>query len=320
VTPSSLRPLLQAAYSVTPSTSAWLHGLAQAAHGAFGHGVGAMTALFDARDPTNVHALDVASTLEKSGFAQMVDETFRGVEPAFVDYALATLAFTALGSNAPPQQALSEYMAKVAVGDLLAIVASDPSGIGIVVNVLLPERTVLSSPEIATLSRFSMHMASAYRLRQESTELEAAAVFRADGRLVSANEEIQAANATSQLREMVLAAARLRDNQEPEQSLEVLTTRLEAQWSVVSHFAEGPEEYVVARRNAAPAFAKPGIELLTTREQQVVSYLMLGRNTKAVAYELGISPSTVRVLVSRALRKLDARSIEELAQRMAEPP
>jgi DNA-binding NarL/FixJ family response regulator len=44
---------------------------------------------------------------------------------------------------------------------------------------------------------------------------------------------------------------------------------------------------------------------LTAREGQVVSMLAGGRTRKEVAYALGIAHSTVRVLYSRAVKKLE---------------
>jgi DNA-binding NarL/FixJ family response regulator len=43
---------------------------------------------------------------------------------------------------------------------------------------------------------------------------------------------------------------------------------------------------------------------LSPREQQVLGLIIAGRRQKEVAFELGISDATVRVLYSRAMRKL----------------
>ncbi|CAN5280170.1 hypothetical protein BH09MYX1_BH09MYX1_45380 [soil metagenome] len=222
------------------------------------------------------------------------------------------MAFTAAGSGGPRQAALDEYMARVSAGELLAIVASDPSGVGIVVSVHLPKRTVLSELQRTTLARFSMHVWSAYRYVRTRTRSRTP-TFRPDGRVVHVLDEVKEAGATAQLREVVLAAAKLRQGVDgDEDPFEGLTSRVRAQWSVLARFSEGADEFVVARRNAAPSFVHPLLDGLSPRERQVVSYLALGHSPKAVSYELGIAHSTVRVLVSRALVELGVESVAEL--------
>jgi DNA-binding NarL/FixJ family response regulator len=66
-----------------------------------------------------------------------------------------------------------------------------------------------------------------------------------------------------------------------------------------------------ARENQAPA---PGLEGLTEREQQVVVSANLGKSGKEIAYDLGISHATVRVLLARANSRLGATSTEQLLQ------
>jgi DNA-binding CsgD family transcriptional regulator len=51
---------------------------------------------------------------------------------------------------------------------------------------------------------------------------------------------------------------------------------------------------------------------LTDRERQVVVLLALGRTSKEIAYALGISDSTARVLLARAKIRLGVRTRDEL--------
>jgi DNA-binding CsgD family transcriptional regulator len=55
------------------------------------------------------------------------------------------------------------------------------------------------------------------------------------------------------------------------------------------------------------------ILLLTPIEQRVAQLVASGRSTAEVAAELGVSGKTVEVHVSRACRKVGARSSAELA-------
>jgi DNA-binding CsgD family transcriptional regulator len=55
--------------------------------------------------------------------------------------------------------------------------------------------------------------------------------------------------------------------------------------------------------------------LLTERERHIVALAVLGQHNKLIAYNLGISHSTVRVPMARAARKLGAQSRDELIRR-----
>jgi DNA-binding CsgD family transcriptional regulator len=57
--------------------------------------------------------------------------------------------------------------------------------------------------------------------------------------------------------------------------------------------------------------------VLTDRENQVVEHFRVEQSTKAVAYTLGISDSTVRVLLARAIAKLGLEGRKGLLARSA---
>jgi DNA-binding CsgD family transcriptional regulator len=63
---------------------------------------------------------------------------------------------------------------------------------------------------------------------------------------------------------------------------------------------------------ASDLAARGALGLLTRREQQVVLGAASGKSTKEIAHELGISPSTARVLLSRACSRLGVRSRKQL--------
>jgi DNA-binding CsgD family transcriptional regulator len=68
-------------------------------------------------------------------------------------------------------------------------------------------------------------------------------------------------------------------------------------WTVVAEFRDGPARYVLLRLNDA-------VEGLTVRERQVLARAAIGQTNKVIAYELGLSDSTVRVHMARACAKL----------------
>ena len=63
-----------------------------------------------------------------------------------------------------------------------------------------------------------------------------------------------------------------------------------------------------------PATPK-GPASLSDRERQVTALAASGRHNKLIAYELGLSPATVRVLMARAAAKLGVASRDELVER-----
>lgn len=56
----------------------------------------------------------------------------------------------------------------------------------------------------------------------------------------------------------------------------------------------------------------PGIEHLTVREREIVSWVATGKSNQEIADELFVSPDTVRTHVSRAMVKLHARDRAQL--------
>jgi DNA-binding CsgD family transcriptional regulator len=59
---------------------------------------------------------------------------------------------------------------------------------------------------------------------------------------------------------------------------------------------------------------RPVMDALTERERHVVAGAIVGKSSKEIAYDLGISHSTTRVLLGRAYRRLGVRSRTQLVQ------
>ncbi|MBI5481662.1 MAG: helix-turn-helix transcriptional regulator [Deltaproteobacteria bacterium] len=86
-------------------------------------------------------------------------------------------------------------------------------------------------------------------------------------------------------------------------------------WSLVDHFDHDGRRFLVARRND-PRVRAP--VALTLRERQVAGYACLGHSNKLIAYELGLSPTTIATHLERAARKLGVASRPELIRACAE--
>jgi DNA-binding CsgD family transcriptional regulator len=87
-------------------------------------------------------------------------------------------------------------------------------------------------------------------------------------------------------------------------------------WTLVATYERDGNRYVVATRNDA---CPPRLDVsLSPRESQVLGCALFRDSNKLIAYELGISASTVGVLLHRAAQKLGCHNRAELLQRSRE--
>ena len=85
-------------------------------------------------------------------------------------------------------------------------------------------------------------------------------------------------------------------------------------WSVIDQVDRDQRRFLLARENAPPT---RDARAMTARERQVVEYASLGNSNKVIAYELGISASTVSTHLSHAAAKLGLRSRSAIIQTYA---
>ena len=79
-------------------------------------------------------------------------------------------------------------------------------------------------------------------------------------------------------------------------------TLIDRRWTIVDHHERDGRHYLVVVGDRAT-----GIELLSPRELQVLAAAAAGQTTKVIAFELGLSDSTVRVLLARTAKKLGVK-------------
>ena len=70
----------------------------------------------------------------------------------------------------------------------------------------------------------------------------------------------------------------------------------------------------VRRRKAKRAEVAARVEVLTAREREVMDLVVVGKATKRIAVDLGISPKTVEAHRARIMQKMAADSLAELVQ------
>jgi DNA-binding CsgD family transcriptional regulator len=200
--------------------------------------------------------------------------------------------------------------------DSLNVVALDPSGVGVAIVANRAERARPggSEREHDRFGAVAAHLTAALRLRLRHGDARAAldeaeVVFDRKGRVVHA--EGAGVASRDALRDAVSARSAVNGDLP---SAEVLTrwrALHEGRWSLVDVEEADGRAWTLACANV-PRAAR--LEQLTQREREVVALLALGRSNKSIAYELGISSSTVATLVARARWKLGAKSAAELVR------
>ena len=213
---------------------------------------------------------------------------------------------------------------KFGMFDSIWITATDPMGRGCVFHAGRKAIAWTKPAEKRTWGQLAAHLASALRLRYRVREGDAraplAAVFDPNGKLHDATGEAQEAEARGTLRDAVLKIEKARGPQRheaPTAALGSWQALVAGKWSLVDQVELDGRRYIVARENEPRA---PGPSALSPREKQVLGYARLGHHDKLIAYELGITDSTVRVLMSRAKSKLGVKTRAELLKTMDEAP
>jgi DNA-binding NarL/FixJ family response regulator len=160
------------------------------------------------------------------------------------------------------------------------------------------------------------HVATAFRVRRqfaggvpalvEPTTQSAEAVLDPGGRLLHAEAPAQSEPARDALRRAVQALDRARSSlrrRDPDQAIAIWTALVAGRWSLIDRFDSDGRRFVVAHRNAPSV---PDMRGLTLRERQVLAYAKLGHPNKVIAYEFGLSLSTVSTHLARARMKLQS--------------
>jgi DNA-binding CsgD family transcriptional regulator len=208
------------------------------------------------------------------------------------------------------QPAVDVYFRPRGIEDIVAMNAYDPTDrVGVWIGAPRPKRLRISKAQREAWTRISAHVANGYRLRRRVSAAEA--ILTSTGKTVHAEGDAKLARPREALRAAVLGIemARGKLRRRPEEAILSWRALVAARWRLVDQFESDGKRYVVARTNAP---TPEGPAALTQREKQVLAYAALGHTTKIIGYELGVSASTVRVLLHRAARKLGAKTRDEL--------
>jgi DNA-binding CsgD family transcriptional regulator len=226
--------------------------------------------------------------------------------------------------SAPELAPFLGAMAAMGLPDHYAINGLDPLGRGALVVFWTRQRFQPSAREGAIYRRLAHHLGAAHRVRRRlraahgprpaagATVGAEAIIDRRRRRIVHAEGAARAKSAQVELIETFDARDRARrTGAGTVDGLRRWAPLTDARWTLVDSYERDGARYVVARENQSPV---PGLSALSDRERQVVVYLAIGMSTKEIAYALGISDVTVRVLVARAASKLRVRSRAQLLE------
>lgn len=340
--------MLEAAYAVERDDEAWLRGIASAATPLLDVGLGLHALRLDLRRAPMVHdplLVGGAPAWQRSWRQNWWEPLLSSFDRDQLSFALgfgtvsyATHLWEAGARQITTYRELFERLGSSGWGhvfaryterredgrlfypDSLNVLAVDASerGVALVAN---RAQVADAPPDAATRelwTKVAGHIAAGLRLRSRlgADAFEGAeAVLRPDGKLEHAEGDARSRVSQDLLREAARQIDRARTSgvRDDREALALWRALHAGRWSLLDVFERDGRRYYVARENRPAPPPRPAFDALTERERQVVCLLGLGRANKAIAYELGLSPSTVATLLRRATRRLGARSVVELA-------
>ena len=203
--------------------------------------------------------------------------------------------------------------------DMLTLNATELDGLGCAFFSYRSNRSPLSGQNLVDITRVSQHLTAAHRLRrqwwaQPPSPVKADAVLDADGRVHHARGDAKARPVRDALArgargmERARSRGRRRDGARNADGWPSLIGR----WTLLDHVESDGLRYVLAIENVG---ARPCLEILSPREREIVRLSMRGHHGKAIAYDMGIAYSTVRVLKARIVAKLGVRRWREALEK-----
>ena len=307
--------VIEAAYRPAADDEAWLTGLLEAARPDLDQGFGAVAMQFDVDASGQSSfgkfvALDCPPRWREAFTATLADPT--GEWPrAILQTGPCTTGGRAWAIARGHRERIQAALGLIGAKDAMAVMAVDPGGVAVALNA--PRANLERVPRAARQrwARLAAHLAAGRRLRALGAAAsldDAEAIFDPRGKLQHAAEPATSPSARAALRDaaaaVVRASSQLR-RRDPDAAVALWQALFAGRWSLLDHFDSDGKRFLVARKND-PAAPQPA--LLTLRERQVACYAAVGHSNKLIAYELGLSPSTVATHLSAAARKLGVAS------------
>lgn len=321
--PAKLVDFLEAVYDVDTDDQTWLATAMGTAREVWGRGGPMHGAIYDASDIENFRV----AAVHIDGFCDRgVEHILRGrsfITPGLVTRSYRCLVAGDATPTFPEMRPMYDWFKPLGFVDTLYVNGLDPIGLGVFFGIWRQDAQSVSHAEMAVYRRMAHHLAAAHRIRRRlnrrcpstgprkiDVREDAEVILDAAGRVVHAVGAAKTAQALTALVETSRARDLARTSRpESTEGLRRWCPLTDVRWTLVDSYESSGARYVIARENRIEV---SGLRKLTNRERQVVAYTAVGQSTKETAYALGISDSTVRVLLARARARLGARSQTEL--------
>lgn len=314
---ADLLGLIEAAYRVDVPEDEWLAGITSAGNDLFDRGLGTAAYLYSLGDAEPVVTrLALGGSFDPSWlavFQNRIGEQYpQVVDGPPVGWRSWMHIQAAMGASIPEMQSIaSAFDAFGGAKDVFAINGRDPQGFGVWLGAPQKKKRKLTDEELELYKRVSAHLAAAYRIRRAlgtKRPTDAAdAVLTPSGKIEHAVGDARGEEARSALRKATLALDRARTSEvrkDAEGATRIWRGLVDGRWTLLDHFDRDGKRFVVAAKNDIE-IKKP--RPLSTRERQVLAYGAMDHTNKEIAYALGLSAATVRVLIARASQKLGVR-------------
>lgn len=312
--------VVEAAYRFDLDADQWLAGVSRQAAAFFEGRRALVSFVVDTRQGLHLERI---YTDDCVGY----DETIRAFltlpdhfPPAFetVYYGRQLDTMSGLIGMRPREHALFDAVTPAGVEDYYGVACVDPSGVGVHLGAVMNEVVSADSSWVPLWNQLSTHISAGFRLRRTYEQVSPDA---ADAVITPSGEFAHAASsaAKDQQRRQALcraavnidrARSQLRKSNAGE-ALKLWKGMVDGVYSLVEYFDHDGRRYYVARRNP-PATGMP--RSLSRRERQVVAFAALGHDNRRIAYELGLSESTIATYLQRARKKLGVASRLELVR------
>jgi DNA-binding CsgD family transcriptional regulator len=320
---AGLVDILEAAYTLDGELETWMHKVGETVDRCIGKGLGLIALRYRIGEGFSFTPVSMVPVNMPPEAVAVVQNGTADLPPSYIAQTFASLPCDMARTSGPPEvikvtaQRFRDYFEPQGWSDCMTVNACDPTGNGLCFGIWLPELGTMTPRMRGRLSRVAAHVAAAHRLRVRvaagEQRLDAAeAVLSPSGRIEHAEDEAKLREARESLTAGVRALERSRGKlrkTDPDLALAERKALIAARWTLVDRFESDGKHYVVAQRNEA---LLRGFEALTPREHQALGFAKLGHSNKLIAYEMGIAPSTVSVLLHRAAKKLRTKSREAL--------
>jgi DNA-binding CsgD family transcriptional regulator len=314
---------VEASHDLKCGSDVWMKQLVDALRPSLDRGLGIFGWCYDARDFRNLKFSNpvFVGTPEKlpEALVGIVNDPSGDVQLTERHYSTPAGSFSAsLGLAFTSFQPWRNHAYPIGVKDLLVINAIDPNRQGCAISAPRASRSSVSPARVALLARVAAHIAAAHRLRRRADGVSPAtkieAVLRPSGKLDHAEGSARDRACRIALEEAVRAAERARGRLrrlDPHEAMDSWKAMVQGRWSIVDQFENDGRRYLVAYVNRPIA---PRVASLSMLERTVISWAALGHSNKLIAYELGVSASTIAVGLRRAKQKLGVSNTVNLVR------